>query len=273
MNKYIEALLNENLVNNSSHAIVHSDIIKLYSLEYKNYSSPDSFLNECSSIFKTIFGNQIWFPTFNYDFTKKKIFDVKNDKSQIGKLNNFMLSQSNWRSETPIFNFCGLDSPPLRKDLINFFPFRKGFEFDKLYNKNSLYIHFGSKFSSTTLIHYVEEISNKLLYRYEKCFEGKLKNISSEIRDVKLVFNVRPLNYYLEYDWNKIYNELFKNEIISKLTINSFEIILFQIVPFVEFILSKLNENPFYMLDTKTKKWVEPKLEELGRGFILTDFE
>jgi aminoglycoside N3'-acetyltransferase len=273
MKKYIDALLGETLIHNSSHVVVHSDIIKLYYLEHRNYSSPDSFLKECSSIFKSIFGEQIWFPTFNYEFPKKKMFDVIKDKSQIGILNNYILSDSNWRSETPIFNFCGYNSLPFGNDLSVFYPFRSGFEFDKLYIKNSLYLHFGSKFSNTTLIHYVEEMSNKLFYRYEKCFPGKLKNISNEIRDVKLIFNVRPLNYYLEYDWDKMYNELFENGIISKLTINSFEILMFQTVPFVEFILSKLNEDPFYMIDSETKKWVIPKIDKLGRKFRLTDFE
>ena len=273
MKKYINALSEETLVQNSSHVVVHSDIIKLYSLEHRNYLSPDSFLKECSLIFKSIFGEQIWFPTFNYDFPKKKMFDIIKDKGQIGKLNNFVLSESNWRSETPIFNFCGYDSPPLSNDLSIFYPFRSGFEFDKMYNKNSLYLHFGSKFSNTTLIHFIEEISNKLLYRYEKCFLGKLKNKSNEIRDIKLIFNVRPLNYYFEYDWDKMYNELFENEIISKLTINSFEILMFQTIPFVDFILSKLNEDPFYMIDSETKKWVIPKIKGLGRKFVLTDFE
>jgi hypothetical protein len=34
-----------------------------------------------------------------------------------------------------------------------------------------------------------------------------------------------------------------------------------------------MKQDPCALLDDKSRKWVEPAIEELGRRFVLTDFE
>jgi len=41
----------------------------------------------------------------------------------------------------------------------------------------------------------------------------------------------------------------------------------------VSFWVQRLREDPFYLLDTETLNWVQPKVETLGRRFELGDFE
>ena len=40
-----------------------------------------------------------------------------------------------------------------------------------------------------------------------------------------------------------------------------------------DFIIDKIKIDPFYLLDNESKKWVMPKVNKLGRGFLLADFE
>ena len=50
-------------------------------------------------------------------------------------------------------------------------------------------------------------------------------------------------------------------------------ITLFSIKNVSDYWISKLNKDSFYFLNEESKKWVIPKLDKLGRGFLLTDFE
>ena len=37
--------------------------------------------------------------------------------------------------------------------------------------------------------------------------------------------------------------------------------------------VTSLRRDPFSLLDDKTRRWVEPAIEELGRRFVISDFE
>jgi aminoglycoside 3-N-acetyltransferase len=58
-----------------------------------------------------------------------------------------------------------------------------------------------------------------------------------------------------------------------KLSNFRFEIRLIKAADIVHFWVEKMQEDPLYLLDANTRAWVEPKLEELGRPFLLSDFE
>ena len=48
---------------------------------------------------------------------------------------------------------------------------------------------------------------------------------------------------------------------------------LFSVKEVSDYWINKLNNDPFYFVDEESKKWVIPKIEKLGRGFVLEDFE
>ena len=50
-------------------------------------------------------------------------------------------------------------------------------------------------------------------------------------------------------------------------------ITLFSIKDVSDYWINKLNNDPFYFLNEETKQWVIPKINALGRGFELNDFE
>ena len=258
----------------NSNVLIHSDIKNLFLFEFNSRTDLlEKHLLNINEIFSEF---NIWMPTFNYDFNKTGIYDVKKDKSQVGILNDYFRSFCDWRTTTPVFNFCGKGKYPIDKIhpqcVIN--PFSFGSEFHHLYKSKSLHCHYGSKISNSTLFHYIENISNKLLYRYSKQFKGVVNDFGIKT-NVILEYPVSPLNSRVEYDWKKIYQDLLQENLIFEFKIfgDVNYITLFSIKNVSDYWISKLNKDSFYFLNEESKKWVIPKLDKLGRGFLLNDFE
>ena len=49
--------------------------------------------------------------------------------------------------------------------------------------------------------------------------------------------------------------------------------IFFNVKNVVDFWINKLNKDPYYFLNEESRKLVIPKINKLGRGFELNDFE
>lgn len=257
-----------------NNVLIHSDIKYLFLFEFSSkFDLLDKHLRNISEIFSDF---NIWMPTFNYDFTKTQLYDLEKDKSQVGVLNDYFRTICDWRTTTPVFNFCGNGKYPINKihSKENVDPFSYGSEFHYLYETNSLQCHYGSKFSASTLIHYVEKISKKLLYRYSKIFKGTIDNNTIKT-EVSLDYHVKPLNPRVYYDWEKIYLDLVNDKLIYEFKIfNDVNyILLFSIKQVSDYWIYKLKNDPFYFIHEDSKNWVIPKIEKLGRGFILEDFE
>jgi len=258
----------------SNNVLVHSDIKKLFLF---NFKSKTDFINKHIDNLNNIFPEfNIWMPTFNYDFTKTGVFNVLTDNCQIGVLGNYYKQSCDWRTTTPVFNFTGMGDYPIKTindaDIIN--PFAIGSEFDYLYKTNSIICHYGSDIKATTFIHYVEIISKKLLYRYSKIFNGIVNNNNNSTK-VSLDYSVTPMNPRMEYDWDKIYYDLKKDGILHDYRIfkDTNYIMLISTKKLLDYWIYKLNLNPFYFLNIQSELFAKNKVDKLGRGFILQDFE
>jgi len=152
-------------------------------------------------------------------------------------------------------------------------PFGKGSAFDKLYKSDSLLMHYGSGIYSSTILHYAEYTSGTLVYRYDKLFSGSVICANGASLPVDVKFHVRPLNRHLEYDWDKIEKDLVSNGITTLLHYESTRIIICEIKKLIDFWKERLQADQLYFLDIKSKGWVEPLLQKLGRPFIINDFE
>ena len=251
---------------------VHTDISKLIIFDFIDKSN---YLNlHLKNIKDFSIRSNLWMPTFNYDFTKSLQFDVKKDLSQVGLLNNHFLKQSDWRTKTPVFSFCGTGVIPLKESINIYNPFDFGSEFDKLYKTNSVYSFYGTNISCCTLIHFAEYISKKVNYRYLKQFNGIV--ISDDVKsNVALNYFVCPLNPRPTYDWLKIKNDLVKNKLLHEtfLANKTPYFSYFKVSPTVNFWIEQLYKDPYYFLDSKSKKWVKPLVKKLGRPFKIEDFE
>jgi hypothetical protein len=77
----------------------------------------------------------------------------------------------------------------------------------------------------------------------------------------------------LEYDWVKIENDLIKEGILYKFENNNTKLSICRIDVLIDFWLLKLNNDPYYLLDQKSKSWVITALNKFGRPFLISDFE
>ncbi len=258
--------------NGNTHILIHSDVLFGLKINFDNQGQfLEQHLNELQDICQPL---DIIMPSFNYDFCKGQTFDMNKDVSQVGTLSEyFRTNKSVWRSSTPVFNFSGTGTSLTTNELTEIDPFDNTSIFGYLHKNKDLLMHYGSGFHTTTLIHFVERISGKLIYRYDKIFDGQVLDFEGQRHHTKLKYHVRPLQLPLEYDWAKLENDLHSHNLISKYKEGRTQIILARIDNIVDFWLEKLNADPFYLLNPDTRLWVKSKYEELGRPFIITDFE
>ncbi len=219
------------------------------------------------------FGKEVYMPTFNYDFPKTRVFDVAQTQSKVGVINeHFRKNYAEWQTPVPVFSVAGTGNFPDINCQNVIDPFNEESIFGFLHQTNSLIMYYGTGFAVTTIIHYIERISNVLNYRYDKLFEGNViyKGISS---NVTLKYHVRPLGMNLDYDWIRLENDLKNDNFIQYFNEGATCIGIIKINELVDYWLWKLSIDPLYFLDNNSKEWVAPLLNRLGRPFLITDFE
>ena len=242
-----------NFLNDHENIFIHTDLAKAVNIKFEK----SSFLkNHYEFLGENLKNSNLFFPSFNYDFLKNKVYDIENDIIQVGALNEFIrLNYYKYRSFTPVFNFISLNKPKEftddNKSIID--PFDKTSIFHYLYDSNSAYFHYGSDFSTTTLIHYAESMANNLTYRYIKEFNGQIK-YNKSIRSVSLSYHVRPLDFYQEYDWNKIKLDIENQGLLYKFESGRTQLIAFNVRDVVNFWLKTIRISPFYFLNEESKK-------------------
>jgi aminoglycoside 3-N-acetyltransferase len=258
--------------NGYSHILIHSDILFGFKIKFENHEIfLENHYKELETVCQPL---KIIMPSFNYDFCKGITYNLKGSESQVGTLSEyFRKNRATWRTSIPVFNFSGIGDNPLPNKYGKIDPFDESSLFGFLHNNKGILMHYGSGFHTSTLIHYVERISNQLIYRYNKVFLSQTIDVDGVSHDCDLIYHVRPMGYKLDYDWNKIEKDLIENNIIEKHKEKRTQILIGRIDKIVDFWLECLNNNSFYFLDKDTRKWVETKFNSLNRPFKLTDFE
>jgi len=253
--------------------LIHTDVLKGVKFSAKNRIT---FLNQHYEFILNFIGEKnLFIPSFNYSCLKSGNYDIENDEAQVGILNEHIRKTTKLkRSPIPVFNFLSNNVHHHVKfehgSIID--PFGEESLFHFLYMNNSYLLHYGSKFSSSTIIHYIERISKNLIYRYDKVFNVKIIDTNQSI-NVKFNYHVRPIGFEIEYDWVKLESDLMTNKILDQYTDGRTQIIGIRIKDLVNFWLENLIEDPLYLLDVKTKYNVIKKLEKTGRKFTINDFE
>ncbi len=232
---------------------IHSDILMSFTL-YKDFIYKEDSLGFCDAANRYLikeYGNNLIFPSFNYNFSDTKVFDVDNDKSQVGALSEFirLTSDQYSRSLVPFFSILSKNDNLCQYSL-KLTPFGERSFFEWLYHNNGRIVFFGSGFSFTFL-HYIEGlIPGGPIYRYDKEFNGLLvtKGINKK---VVCNMHVRPKGVKLEYDLDFIESDLRKNNIL----VGDENGIVFSLkcAEVVPYILSKYKNDPLYGLTNKSK--------------------
>jgi aminoglycoside N3'-acetyltransferase len=262
-----------NIPSEIDNVLVHTDVLKGMKFTAKNRIT---FLNQHYEFILNFIGKRnFYFPSFNYLCLKSGDFDIQNDKVQVGILNEYLRENKKLkRSPVPVFNFLANNDQHQIKiengSIID--PFGEESLFHFLYVNESYLLHYGSSLSSSTIIHYVERMSNNLIYRYDKNFDVKIIDTNQSI-NVKFNYHVRPIGLELEYDWIKLENDLKSQNIIDEYKDGRTNIIGIRIKDLVNYWLGNIIKDPLYLLDAKTKFNVKKKIKEIGRNFLINDFE
>ena len=253
---------------------IHSDIFfvrNIFKTLNKKYQNVDEYLKLNKDLIYDLFKDEFVIPAFNYDFGETKVFDAKNDQSQVGALTEYIRKDKGiQRSHVPFYST--LSSKNFVKTQEKIFPFGKNSIFDIFYKKSGTIIQYGCNFKDgLTMLHYIEQIDKVPVYRYEKIFNGQiiLNNINVPC-EVKM--HVRPKNFLINYDWEKIILDLENQNLIIKSNINV-NIRAMSSNLITDFISEKMQYDELYLLNSECKNRVKKKLDSLGRSFNILDFE
>lgn len=153
------------------------------------------------------------FPTYNFDFTKGKSFDIRNTKSETGALTEAARNHPmSVRTGHPLFSFAVIGFHKNKfTDLYNFSAFGKDSPFGKLLELDGKIaaLDVAGEFCMT-FYHHVEEMENAP-NRFHKIFSGKYIdrdgieserdfNVYSRKTEIGVETDVKPMEEYL---WEK----------------------------------------------------------------------
>lgn len=157
------------------------------------------------------------FPTFTFSFSNHQVYDVKESKTKMGMLNEYIRKQSEAvRSIDPLMSFCVIGE---NKEIIKTegkASLGKGSVFDNLHHTDNVKIlFFGAKLEECfTYQHYVEE-QLRVPYRYDKTFTGTIIDNSGEEYEDKYTLYVKYKNV-VPFTPPQFEEELIKNGYFMK---------------------------------------------------------
>lgn len=215
----------------------------------------------------------LWLPTFNYDFPRTRVFDVASSESQLGPLpERFRTAAAAWRTAIPIFSIAGIGYDPEPRWETSTDPFGDDSIFAALVRNDGVVLYYGETFHYNTLVHYSERASGGPVYRYDKIFPGSVIMRDGSSVDGSLNYHVRPMGTGLDYDWPRLEQEALAAGVCRRLDQYP-EILAASARGLHELWVSNLGDDPFALLDDNTRAWAEPRVQKLGRRFVMTDFE
>ncbi len=218
-------------------------------------------------------GRDLWLPAFNYDFPRTRVFDVLADEAQLGPLpEHFRVTASEWRSPVPIFSAAGIGSDPQIEWGDNTDPFGDSSLFAKLVAMDGVILCYGETFAYNTILHYAERTAGGPAYRYDKVFPGRVVMRDGTSVRGTLCYHVRPFGTGLDYDWPRLLEEALGAGVCRRVD-GCAELLAASAGGLCELWVNALSADPLALLDSRSRAWVEPALEDLGRRFLIGDFE
>ena len=255
---------------------VHSDLLGARDFVGRLSSRDELLASHHQVLTDVAAGRCIWTPCFNYDFTKTAFVDLRSAPCQVGPFGEFRRLQPDvWRTTDPVFSVCG--TGPVAIELIppgSLIAFGEQSIFAELYRRDGTLLFYGAPFSSATVLHYAECLAGGPIYRYDKVFSGTIVDCSGAETQVEYVYHVRPWERQLDYEWSRLLSDLRSGGILSEM-MNGNQVVatVTSVRALVDFWVSALEADPFYLLDVPSREWVAPLFERLHRRFEVSDFE
>lgn len=244
MNEYEKIVSQFNLQKGDS-IWLSSELIKLALILKKKQIKFDG--NELISAFQNSVGEEgtILIPTFSFDFSNKKYYDILHTKGTTGALGNLALHRDDFkRTKHPMHSFMvwGKD-----KRLLTSMDNKNSFGLDSPFGycigNHVKQVILGTDYvHAVTFIHYAEATCN-VPYRFAKSFTGEYvtENGETEIRTYDYV--ARKLEIQPEEAFNRIGNILETEGISKKIDIYGLESYLVDLAKSYPIICKDIIEN------------------------------
>lgn len=130
-------------------------------------------------------------PTFTYSFCRDEIYDPLTSPSLVGNFGEWLRCQPGTvRSIDPLFSCCGIG--PAAKTLFENLPnnsFGEGCLYSRLAEQNAILCNIGLTIHWNTGIYHLDW-KNKVPYRYDKVFRGKIL-LNNQLQNCKWTYFVR----------------------------------------------------------------------------------
>jgi len=172
--KKLNLLFKELNIQKNDHLIIHSNSAGIFQF---NNKIEENFIHLFFRSIKKKIGPKgtIIIPTYNYDFTKSKIYNSKKSLSQVGFLSNYLLKKNKKsRTNEPVFShliFGYLKKKLFKCNITEAFGNKSIFsEMEKFKFK---ILCFCCSPVNITFLHYIEK-KFKVKYRYNKIFKGSI---------------------------------------------------------------------------------------------------
>lgn len=257
----------------SGPVFVHSDPFRAARL-VKPVRHRAAYLDSHIAVLREATGDRgLWLPTFNYDFPRTHVFDVRESESQLGPIpERFRVAAAEWRTHIPMFAISGIGSPVTPQWGARTDPFGSDSFFAQLVESDGVIVYYGDTFHYNTLVHFSERVAGGPVYRYDKLFEGRVIDEKGASVEGSLNYHVRPLGMGLDYDWPRLLSEALEAGVCRRLE-GYPEVLAASARALNELWVSDMKGDPFALLDEKSRAWAEPAVDKLGRRFVLTDYE
>ena len=257
----------------SGPVFVHSDPFRAARL-VEPVRDRNAYLDSHIAVLRDAAGDRpLWLPAFNYDFPRTGVFDVRESESQLGPIpERFRVQTAEWRTPIPIFSIAGIGhgSQPQWGFLTD--PFGEDSIFADLVRSDGVLLYYGDTFHYNTLVHYAERGAGGPVYRYDKIFPGRVIMADGTSVEGSLDYHVRPMGTGLDYDWPRLLDEALAAGVCRRLE-GAPEVLAASASKLNDLWLHSVKRDPFALLDAKTREWAEPRVNELGRRFVISDFE
>ena len=257
----------------SGPVFVHSDPFRTARL-VKPVRDRDAYIDSHIGLIREAAAERaLWIPSFNYDYGRSRTFDIAKSESQLGPIpERFRVTVAAWRTPIPMFAVAGTGGQPRQSWGAATDPFGSDSMFAELVGNDGVVLYYGDTFHYNTLVHHAERVGRGPVYRYDKRFPGQVIFSDGHAEPGTLLYHVRPLGTGLDYDWPRLLDESIEAGVTRRLDGNP-EILAASARGLYDLWVSNMRQDPLALLDDKTRKWVEPAVEELGRRFVITDFE
>ncbi len=253
---------------------VHSDAFRVATLVERSRDKKGYIAAHVRLLQEAAGDRGLWLPTFNYDFPRTGEFSVAVSPSELGPITEYFRAEvAGWRTPTPIFAVSGTGREPEVSWGENTDPFGPESIFARLVAEDGVILYYGDTFHSNTIVHHAEGIAvGGPRYRYDKIFPGSVTMPNGAVAEGSLRYHVRPLATGLDYDWPRLLAEALEAGVCARLD-GIPQILAASARSLTTLWQRQLREDPLALLDERTRKWVEPALEQIGRRFEIGNFE